>query len=87
MRDVWHRDKVDPAPLLEEARRAARWSRDYSGPLGFELFSDEEQISLRFKLEHRGHNSNFDVMWAGAAPRIEAYLEWLTGRGFGRAWQ
>lgn len=86
LKDVWHRDQVDPAPLLERAREVAAWTREYVSPLGFELFSEDLEIDLRFKKEHRGHNSHFFVMWVGKVPGVQAYLEWLKKRGFGRVW-
>jgi hypothetical protein len=85
-KDVWHREQVDPAPLLEQAREVAAWTREYASPLGFELLSEGQGIDLRFKKEHRGHNSYIDVRWVGKAPRVEAYLGWLKRRGFGRVW-
>ncbi len=85
-KDAWHRDKVDPGPLLERAREVAAWTREYVSPLGFELFSEDQEIDLRFKSEHRGHNSYFDVRSVRIAPPMQAYLEWLKRRGFGRVW-
>lgn len=81
---VWHKEQVDAAPLLERAREVAGWTREYVSPLGFELLSEEAGLDLRFKTEHRGHNSRFDVRWVGKAPSAEAYLTWLKRRGFGR---
>jgi hypothetical protein len=86
LKAVWHREPVDPAPLLERAREVAAWTREYVSPLGFELFSADEEIDLRFKKDHRGHNSHFFVQWVRTAPRVETYLKWLERRGFGRAW-
>lgn len=87
LKDLWHKEQVDPAPLLERAREAAAWSREYVSPWGFELFSEDEEIDLRFKKEHRGQNSHFFVMWVGNAPRVQAYLDGLKKRGFGRSWR
>lgn len=81
---VWHKEQVAAAPLLEQAREVAGWTREYVSPLGFELLDEEAGFDLRFKTEHRGHNSRFDVRWVGEAPRAEAYLAWLKRRGFGR---
>jgi len=55
-------------------------------PLGFELFSDKEEIDIRFKKEHRGHHSHFFIMWVGMLPRVQTFLEWLKKRGFGWVW-
>lgn len=86
LKDVWHREQVDPGPLLERAREVVPWTREYASPLGFELFSDDQEIDLRFKKEHRGHNSHFFVRWVGKIPQLQAYLQWLEKRGFSREW-
>lgn len=83
---VWHRDQVDPAPLLERARQVASWTREYVSPLGFELFSEDEEIDLRFKKEHRGHNSNFDIKSVRKVRRVETLLKWLEKQDFGEVW-
>lgn len=86
LQDLWHREQVDPVPLLERAREVATWTREYVSPLGFELLSDDQEIDIRFKKEHRGHLSHFFVMSAKKASRVQTYLEWLKKRGFGRVW-
>lgn len=87
LKDVWHRDQIDPAPLLERAREVANWTREYVSPLGFELFSDDEEIDLRYKVEHRGHKSHFFLKFVKKSPRVETFMKWLEKRGFGRVWQ
>jgi hypothetical protein len=71
---------------LERAREVAAWTHEYVSPLGFELFSEDEELDIRFKKEHRGHNSHFFMMWASRKPRVQAYSQWLKKRGFGRVW-
>lgn len=84
---VWHREQVDPIPLLERAREVVTWTRDFVSPLGFELFSDDQEIDLRFKKEHRGQNSHFDVKFSQKVPPVEAFLRWLKKGGFGQEWR
>lgn len=83
---LWHRDHVDPLPLLEKARASFRWDREYVSPLGFELLDMKHETRLRFKKEHRGHNSHFWIDSARKTRQIGTYLDWLAKRGFGRKW-
>jgi len=84
---LWHRDQVDPGPILGKAREVQDWSREYISPLGFELLNADRGIDLRFKKEHRGHNSHIQTFSARKMPKIESYLRWLSELGFGRVWQ
>jgi hypothetical protein len=83
---VWHRDQVDPAPLLEKAKETFDWHREYMSPAGFELLNEDHEVDLRFKKEHRGHNSHIQITWARKTPKIASYLRWLKQRGFGHVW-
>jgi hypothetical protein len=83
---IWHREQVDPAPLLEKAKEILDWDREYVSPFGFELLSEKHEVSLRFKKEHRGHNSHVRIAWARKTPQIESYQRWLKKCGFGRVW-
>jgi hypothetical protein len=83
---LWHRDHVDPLPLLEKARSSFRWDREYVSPLGFELLDLKQETRLRFKKEHRGHNSHFWIDAIRKTRQIGSYLDWLAKQGFGRKW-
>lgn len=81
---IWHRDQVDPAPILDKAKEILDWSREYASSHGFELLNQDREMDLRFKAQHRGKNSHIQIIAAQDVPEIQLILQWLEERGFGR---
>lgn len=83
---AWHRETMDQSMIYSKAKEDLEWTNDYRTSDGFELFNRQLGHGLRFKKEHRGHNSHLRLIADRSTVELDAlqgFWNWTKTLGFG----
>lgn len=83
---AWHRESMDQSTIYSKAKEDLDWTHDYRTSNGFELFNRQLGYGLRFKKEHRGHNSHLRLIADRSTVELDAlqvFWNWTKTQGFG----